>query len=625
MKIARRLVYQLIIFTLVFSVMMPFKAKNAAAAQPILVTIDGQKVSFDVQPVIEKDRVLVPFRAIFESFGATVNYNSDAKTITSTRNGQEIKFTLNSKVATVNGRQVQMDVQPTIIKDRTLVPLRFIGENFNGQVDWENTTKHVKIVTNVEKLPEKEVSVYLNNALLSFDVPPINKNNKVYVPFRSFLPQMGDDVQYERNGKEIFIDMEGAAITVFIGEDYAFLNGSYVSTSDSLIEENGLVYAPIRFITNLFGGSVQVSPGAGEIRMLINRTNLRSKYLEKENVQIVRPTNVQSASFDGNRRLMVSDNPEILNKNTIPARNATLWEDYVYTQEASMDHRVYGWHVNKLGRNVKIGITIENLSQTNEIEISNIKGLDRASSNSSSVYDVGLPLSEALLSEKLANIKMDNPIVKANEIAVINAFGVNNEFLIGFLKDFTVKRSSGTGNLSYKVRVVLTDSNGDLTEIKTDPVQTDKINSHPRGVWSSSQLLTELPVYYAGSPEVAYSISNGDTDNLLSAENSLGNSSNEVMKNPGHYGATYRVKIPIINNTGEAKTVRVRLGARGGDYNGVIKVDGKVYMIPVLKPAVEVANVIDYLVDGSKGEIELKIMHSGGSALPLAIDLITID
>ncbi len=629
---SRSLVCKLLVFTLVISMFIPFHEVKANGKNiPITVTLDGKKLNFDVQPIMKDDRVLVPFRALFEAFGATVAFDQISKTITSSKNDQNIELQVDSKKAIVNGEQKGLDVPAMIIDGRTLVPLRFIGENYQGQVNWNGTSKVVTIVTankqpDNEKPPINPVQVYLNHELLIFDNPAINLNNKVYVPLESFIRQMGQDAYYEQHDNAIYIDIDGSSLTVYVGEKYAQLNGVFMDTNDCPIVHNGIVYAPSRYMTDLFGGSVHVTPGSSDINMLINLTKLRSKYLEKEEAYIDKPINVPNATFSGNRRLMVSDNPETLNANTIMLENSTLWDDKVNSSEQKIDHRVYGWHVNQLGRKVKFGITIENLSQTNELEIVDIKGIDRRGQESWAHSDVGLPLAEAVLSDKLFPIQMNNSIVRSNETAVINEFSADNQYLVGFLKDFTVKRKSGTGNLSYIVRVVMTQVDEDLTNIKSSAVQSDRINFHPRGVWKSSQLVTQLPTYQAGSEEIAYSISNGVTDNLLSVEQSLSGEKENLVKNPGHYGATYKVKIPITNNTGETKTVRVRIGARGGDYNGAIKVnDDKVYMIPVLKAGSEAANVIDYPVEGKTGNIELEIMHSGGSALPIAIDLITLD
>jgi len=44
-----------------------------AKSNDITVTYDGENISFDVQPEIVDDRVMVPMRTIFETFGARLN------------------------------------------------------------------------------------------------------------------------------------------------------------------------------------------------------------------------------------------------------------------------------------------------------------------------------------------------------------------------------------------------------------------------------------------------------------------------------------------------------------------------------------------------------------------------
>ena len=87
---------------------------------------------------------------------------------------------------------------------------------------------------------------------------------------------------------------------------------------------------------------------------------------------------------------------------------------------------------------------------------------------------------------------------------------------------------------------------------------------HPRGVWRSSELVAVLPTYNVQQDgEVSYNISNGVTDNLLNANNSLVDNALSIS-NKGHYGVVYKVKIPYINKSNEEKTVRVRIASRGG-------------------------------------------------------------
>ena len=52
------------------------------AEPPITVVLDGEILVFDQEPIIQKDRVLVPMRVIFEALGATVDWNAQTKTVT---------------------------------------------------------------------------------------------------------------------------------------------------------------------------------------------------------------------------------------------------------------------------------------------------------------------------------------------------------------------------------------------------------------------------------------------------------------------------------------------------------------------------------------------------------------
>lgn len=96
----------------------------------------GEKVQFDTPPTVINDRTLVPIRALAESMGSQVDWNSQTNKADITLGDKKIQLTLNSKTAIVNGQQVTLDVPATRIDNRILVPLRFVGESFDKQVDY---------------------------------------------------------------------------------------------------------------------------------------------------------------------------------------------------------------------------------------------------------------------------------------------------------------------------------------------------------------------------------------------------------------------------------------------------------------------------------------------------------
>lgn len=122
----------------------PPPAPTAPAAAP-RVMLNGQQLSFDVPPTIESGRTLVPLRTIFEAMGATVNWNAASSTVTATKGSSTIILPVGSRAATVNGKNVSLDVPAKIVNSRTLVPLRFVSESLGAQVDWNNTERLVTI------------------------------------------------------------------------------------------------------------------------------------------------------------------------------------------------------------------------------------------------------------------------------------------------------------------------------------------------------------------------------------------------------------------------------------------------------------------------------------------------
>lgn len=100
------------------------------------VLLNGQELSFEVPPIIENDRALVPLRAIFEAMGATVQWNQSTQTVTAIKGSKTVVLPLNSTKPTINGVVYPLEATAKIINNRTLAPLRFVGEAFDGTVNW---------------------------------------------------------------------------------------------------------------------------------------------------------------------------------------------------------------------------------------------------------------------------------------------------------------------------------------------------------------------------------------------------------------------------------------------------------------------------------------------------------
>lgn len=114
----------------------------------INVSLNGQQIVFDTQPCVIADTTLVPIRAFANALGISddnIDYNGSENTVTIKNGSDTIKLYINNPTAYVNGSSAKIEVPPTIIDGRTLVPLRFISENFKCSVDFSDSDSVLNI------------------------------------------------------------------------------------------------------------------------------------------------------------------------------------------------------------------------------------------------------------------------------------------------------------------------------------------------------------------------------------------------------------------------------------------------------------------------------------------------
>ncbi len=140
----KKAVFFLIILSLLSCLSYSSFALENVVTGDINVFVNDTKIIFDTQPVFIRDRTMVPIRGVFEALGATVEWDNDDKIVTITKD-IKIQVQLNNSKALVDGTSVTMEVPAVGIDGRILVPLRFISEALEANVDWVNSTKTVYI------------------------------------------------------------------------------------------------------------------------------------------------------------------------------------------------------------------------------------------------------------------------------------------------------------------------------------------------------------------------------------------------------------------------------------------------------------------------------------------------
>ncbi|MFE3576185.1 stalk domain-containing protein [Lysinibacillus sp. NPDC059133] len=136
---------------------------TAQAAKAITIYVDGVQLKTDQPPVMVQGRVMLPLRAIFEALDAYVDWDRKNQTVTGIKGGTTVVLKIKSKVATINGERVTLDVPAQIINGRTMVPVRFVSEALGQDVDWNSYNQIVSInsdtPSNISISPATYVSV----------------------------------------------------------------------------------------------------------------------------------------------------------------------------------------------------------------------------------------------------------------------------------------------------------------------------------------------------------------------------------------------------------------------------------------------------------------------------------
>ena len=113
-----------------------------------VMTVNGDEKPIDEQgtaPIIINDRTLLPVRAVVEEIGGKVEWDDETQTVILACGKDIVVLGIDNTNAYHNEESHTLDVAPTTINDRTMLPIRFIAESFKFDVAWDDETLTVTI------------------------------------------------------------------------------------------------------------------------------------------------------------------------------------------------------------------------------------------------------------------------------------------------------------------------------------------------------------------------------------------------------------------------------------------------------------------------------------------------
>lgn len=109
--------------------------------------LNNQLLQTNQSPVIQNNRTLVPLRTIAEALDASVDWNQNTQTVTIQTSNKTINIPINSQKVLVDNKEILIDVPAQLMDNTTMVPLRFIAEQFDTHVSWDNASYSIQITS----------------------------------------------------------------------------------------------------------------------------------------------------------------------------------------------------------------------------------------------------------------------------------------------------------------------------------------------------------------------------------------------------------------------------------------------------------------------------------------------
>lgn len=121
--------------------------QEGQAAAPANLYMDGNSITLSEPITMINNSVMLPIRVVSEKLGYKVVWEGKKQTVTISNSSKTIKLVVDEETALVDKQQVKLPVPSKMIKDTTLVPMRFVGEALGLVVEWDKASQSVYLYT----------------------------------------------------------------------------------------------------------------------------------------------------------------------------------------------------------------------------------------------------------------------------------------------------------------------------------------------------------------------------------------------------------------------------------------------------------------------------------------------
>lgn len=194
------------------------------------VNLDSKKLQGDVPGIIYKERSMIPLRFLSEELNYKISWDEKTNYVVINTGSKEIRIRNKSKDAYINGEKLKFsnDMYPIVVNDRIMVPVQFV-KYFDIDYSWDSNTRTINL-----KSRERVLANAANLTKLELE-----KNNLVIkldrvVGFKDILL---------KDPKRLVVDLDN---TVFrLDKNKYEVNGRYIKTIRGSQFENSPIISRI--------------------------------------------------------------------------------------------------------------------------------------------------------------------------------------------------------------------------------------------------------------------------------------------------------------------------------------------------------------------------------------------
>lgn len=133
-------------------------AGETTTSQKVVLTLGSSTAllndipyQLEIPPEVVEGTTFLPIRFVAEqALGAAVQWDPETRIVQITRGEIQVKLSLETGQALIDEQEVEISKPPFVKDGRTLVPLRFLAENLNVQIDYHPTEKRLPSLTSME-------------------------------------------------------------------------------------------------------------------------------------------------------------------------------------------------------------------------------------------------------------------------------------------------------------------------------------------------------------------------------------------------------------------------------------------------------------------------------------------